>query len=79
VISVISCIFTFPNGVLWGVANMQVGLQFLSEVIAGGLFPGKPLAVLTCMVYGMDMFFIMLSFLPSVKLCTIPVISHRTY
>ncbi|KAF7956268.1 hypothetical protein EAE96_005188 [Botrytis aclada] len=51
-ISLISCIFTFPNGVLWGVANMQVGMQFLSEVIAGALFPGKPLGVLTCMVYG---------------------------
>ena len=31
---------------------MQVGMQFLSEVIAGALFPGKPLGVLTCMVYG---------------------------
>jgi OPT oligopeptide transporter protein len=31
---------------------MQVGMQFLSEVIAGALFPGKPFAVLTCMVYG---------------------------
>jgi hypothetical protein len=47
---------------------MQVGLQFLSEVIAGGLFPGKPLAVLTCMVYGKAMSFIMPSSLLSVKL-----------
>lgn len=31
---------------------MQVGMAFLSEVIAGAMFPGKPLAVLTCMVYG---------------------------
>jgi OPT family oligopeptide transporter len=52
VISTISCIFTFPNGILWGVANMQVGMAFLSEVIAGAMFPGKPFAVLTCMVYG---------------------------
>jgi OPT family oligopeptide transporter len=52
VICVISCIFTFPNGILWGIANMQVGMQFLSEVIAGAMFPGKPFAVLTCMVYG---------------------------
>lgn len=51
-IAIISCIFTFPNGILWGIANMQVGMQFLSEVIAGALFPGKPLGVLTCMVYG---------------------------
>jgi hypothetical protein len=27
-------------------------MSFLSEVIAGALFPGKPFAVLTCMVYG---------------------------
>jgi hypothetical protein len=31
---------------------MQVGMAFLSEVIAGALFPGRPLAVLSCMVYG---------------------------
>lgn len=31
---------------------MQVGMAFLSEVLAGAMFPGKPLAVLTCMVYG---------------------------
>ncbi|KAF8856294.1 OPT superfamily oligopeptide transporter [Acephala macrosclerotiorum] len=52
IISIVSCVFTFPNGILWGIANMQVGMAFLSEVIAGALFPGKPLAVLTCMVYG---------------------------
>jgi OPT family oligopeptide transporter len=52
VIATISCIFTFPNGILWGIANMQVGMAFLSEVIAGAMFPGKPFAVLTCMVYG---------------------------
>lgn len=51
-ICLISWVFTFPNGILWGVANMQVGMAFLSEVIAGSLFPGKPLAVLSCMVYG---------------------------
>lgn len=52
VIALVSFIFTFPNGVLWGVANTQVGMAFLSEVIAGSLFPGKPMAVLTCMCYG---------------------------
>lgn len=52
IIALVSFVFTFPNGVLWGVANMQVGMAFLSEVIAGGLFPGKPMAVLTCMCYG---------------------------
>ena len=52
IIVITSTIFTFPNGILWGIANMQVGMAFLSEVIAGALFPGRPLAVLSCMVYG---------------------------
>jgi hypothetical protein len=52
VISLISFIFTFPNGILWGIANTQIGMSFLSEVIAGAMFPGKPFAVLTSMVYG---------------------------
>ena len=52
VICAVSAVFTFPNGILWGVANMQVGMAFLSEVIAGSLFPGKPMAVLSCIVYG---------------------------
>lgn len=51
-ITAVSALFTFPNGILWGVANVQVGMAFLSEVIAGALFPGRPEAVLTCMVYG---------------------------
>ncbi|KAI9731219.1 MAG: hypothetical protein M1834_005412 [Cirrosporium novae-zelandiae] len=52
VIAVISFVFTWPNGILWGVANIQIGMAFLSELIAGALFPGKPIAVLACMSYG---------------------------
>ena len=52
IIVLVAGLFTFPNGILWGVANMQVGMTFLSEVIAGSLFPGNPMAVLTCLVYG---------------------------
>lgn len=52
VIVTVSIISTFPNGILWGVANFQVGMAFLSELIAGALFPGKPIAVLTCMTFG---------------------------
>lgn len=51
-IVVVSTICTFPNGILWGVANIQVGMAFLSELLAGAMFPGNPSAVLTCMVYG---------------------------
>ncbi|KAK3346669.1 oligopeptide transporter 6 [Lasiosphaeria hispida] len=49
---IVSVICTFPNGILWGVANMQVGMAFISELMAGGLFPGDPAAVLACMTYG---------------------------
>jgi hypothetical protein len=48
---VVAWIFTFPNGILWGVANQQVGMSFLSEVISGSLFHGKPLAVLTSLTF----------------------------
>jgi hypothetical protein len=52
VITLVSVICTFPNGMLWGVANVQVGMAFLSEFVAGAMFPGNPTAVLTCMTYG---------------------------
>ena len=41
VICIVSAICTFPNGILWGVANFQVGMAFLSEIMAGAMFPGK--------------------------------------
>jgi OPT family small oligopeptide transporter len=49
---IVSAISTFPNGILWGVANLQIGMAFLSELMAGALFPGNPSAVLTCMTFG---------------------------
>lgn len=52
VILLVSVISTFPNGILWGIANMQVGMAFLSELMAGGMFPGNPAAVLACMTFG---------------------------
>ena len=48
----ISAVFTLPSGILFGIANIQVSVENLSELIAGALFPGNPMAVLTCMVYG---------------------------
>lgn len=49
---IVSAISTFPNGVLWGIANLQIGMAFLSELMAGALFPGNPGAVLSCMTFG---------------------------
>ena len=52
VICIVSTILTFPNGILWGIANLQVGMAFLSELLAGAMFPGNPSAVLACMTFG---------------------------
>lgn len=52
VIAMFSFIFTWPNGILWAVANIQIGMGSFSDVIAGLMFPGKPAAVLTAYTYG---------------------------
>lgn len=49
--ALVSWAFTLPNGILWGVANQQIGMAYLSEVIAGSLFHGSPTAVLMSMTY----------------------------
>ena len=51
-ITAISALFTFPSGIMFGLSNMQVGMEYLAELLAGALFPGQPMAVLTCTVYG---------------------------
>ncbi|KAL6364169.1 hypothetical protein LRP88_02085 [Fusarium phalaenopsidis] len=52
VISVVSLLFTFPSGILFGIANVQVGMAYFSELIAGALFNGQPKAVLAALVFG---------------------------
>ncbi|KAK3324932.1 oligopeptide transporter OPT family [Apodospora peruviana] len=52
VMCLISAVFIFPSGILFGLANMQVDMGFLSELVAGGLFHGNPSAVLVSMTYG---------------------------
>lgn len=52
VITAVSFAFTFPSGILFGIANVQVGMAFFSELIAGALFRGKPAAVLSSLVFG---------------------------
>ncbi|KAH6879876.1 isp4 protein [Thelonectria olida] len=51
-ISVISLLFTFPSGILFGIANIQVGMTYFSELIAGALFKGHPRAMLATLVFG---------------------------
>ncbi|KAF2773243.1 OPT superfamily oligopeptide transporter [Teratosphaeria nubilosa] len=47
----VSWVFTFPNGIQWAIANQQVGMSFLAEVISGSLFHGNPQAVLTSLTF----------------------------
>ncbi|CAK7200166.1 hypothetical protein SEUCBS139899_002857 [Sporothrix eucalyptigena] len=51
VICIISIICTFPNGILYGIAGMQVGMSYLAEILSGAMFSGNPSAVLACIVY----------------------------
>lgn len=52
VISLVSCLFTYPSGILFGIANIQVGMAYFTELIAGALFNGNPRAVLASLVFG---------------------------
>lgn len=51
-VTAVSALFTLPCGMLFATANVQIGMDYVSEVLAGALFPGKPLAVLSATVYG---------------------------
>ncbi|KAK0708465.1 isp4 protein [Lasiosphaeris hirsuta] len=48
----VSAVFTLPSGILFGFTNIQIGMDYLAELLAGFLFPGKPMAVLASTVYG---------------------------
>lgn len=47
-----SALFTLPCGMLFGTANIQIGMEYVAEIMAGAFFPGRPIAVLTATVYG---------------------------
>ncbi|ODV91496.1 hypothetical protein CANCADRAFT_23801 [Tortispora caseinolytica NRRL Y-17796] len=48
----IPAIFFIPQGILEGITNQQVGLNVITEFVAGYLFPGKPIANLMVKLYG---------------------------
>lgn len=47
-----SALFTLPCGMLFATSNVQIGMDYIAEVTAGALFPGRPIAVLGATVYG---------------------------
>jgi OPT family small oligopeptide transporter len=49
---ILSLIFILPLGILLAITNQQLGLNIFSELIAGYVIPGKPIAVMIFKVYG---------------------------
>ncbi|KAJ1410818.1 Tetrapeptide transporter, OPT1/isp4 [Sesbania bispinosa] len=49
---VIALVFTLPIGVIQATTNMQAGLNVITELIIGYLYPGKPLANVAFKTYG---------------------------
>ncbi|OJJ49109.1 hypothetical protein ASPZODRAFT_13846 [Penicilliopsis zonata CBS 506.65] len=52
VICLVSFLMTWPNGILWAVANTAVGMGMFSDLLGGFLFPGQPTAMLAAYTYG---------------------------
>ncbi|XP_014502634.1 oligopeptide transporter 1 isoform X1 [Vigna radiata var. radiata] len=48
----IALVFTLPVGVIQATTNMQAGLNVITELIIGFIYPGKPLANVAFKTYG---------------------------
>ncbi|KAF1877853.1 hypothetical protein Lal_00038162, partial [Lupinus albus] len=48
----IALVFTLPIGVIQATTNMQTGLNVITELIIGFMYPGKPLANVAFKTYG---------------------------
>ncbi|KAK7276982.1 hypothetical protein RIF29_18131 [Crotalaria pallida] len=48
----IALIFTLPIGVIQATTNMQTGLNVITELVIGFMYPGKPLANVAFKTYG---------------------------
>ncbi|XP_019058544.1 PREDICTED: oligopeptide transporter 1-like, partial [Tarenaya hassleriana] len=64
----IALFFTLPIGVIQATTNQQMGLNVITELIIGFLYPGKPLANVTFKTYGYISMAQALSFLGDFKL-----------
>jgi OPT family oligopeptide transporter len=45
-------IFTLPIGMVQAITNVQIGLNVITEFVAGYMFPGRPLANMMIKCYG---------------------------
>ncbi|KAK7320299.1 hypothetical protein VNO77_29643 [Canavalia gladiata] len=64
----IALVFTLPVGVIQATTNMQTGLNVITELIIGYLYPGKPLANIAFKTYGYISMSQALAFLGDFKL-----------
>ncbi|RZC27453.1 Oligopeptide transporter 1 isoform B [Glycine soja] len=65
---VIALVFTLPIGVIQATTNMQVGLNVITELIIGYIYPGRPLANVAFKTYGYISMSQALGFLQDFKL-----------
>jgi OPT family oligopeptide transporter len=52
VTQLIPFIFTLPIGMVQAITNVQIGLNVITEFVAGYMFPGRPLANMMIKTYG---------------------------
>ena len=57
--------------------NIQIVMEYLSELLAGALFPGQPMAVLTSTVYGRQILSQCLNMISDMKFCFYMKIPER--
>ncbi|KDP35527.1 hypothetical protein JCGZ_08965 [Jatropha curcas] len=64
----LALVFTLPIGVLQATTNQQVGLNVITELIIGYMYPGKPLANVAFKTYGFTSLSQAIMFLSDFKL-----------
>ncbi|KAJ6314463.1 hypothetical protein OIU78_018025 [Salix suchowensis] len=64
----IALIFTLPVGVVQATTNMQIGLNVITELVIGYMYPGKPVANVAFKTYGYISMTQALSFLGDFKI-----------
>ncbi|CAG8652084.1 3835_t:CDS:10 [Cetraspora pellucida] len=64
----IACIMVLPIGIIQAVSNNQVGLNVITEMICGYIFPGLPIANVYFKCYGYMAMYQCLSFVSDLKL-----------
>ncbi|KAJ6776053.1 ISP4 LIKE PROTEIN [Salix koriyanagi] len=64
----IALIFTLPVGVIQATTNMQIGLNLITELVIGYMYPGKPVANVAFKTYGYISMTQALSFLGDFKI-----------